>query len=107
MVNKVKSAAIEMVKYCAMAYNGYMEVIEEYAKMVELYNAVYSLSSRACAESVSDSARRIAYARPAKNVVTYTEVMEEAIRMLSEGMSQQDVVYHFDMEVAKEYGVAQ
>lgn len=106
MVDKVKSAVTEMAKYCVMAYNGYMEAIEEYAKMAELYNAVYSLSSRACAESVSYSARRIADARLAKTVVTYIEVMEEAIRMLSEGMPQQDVMYYFDMKEAKEYGVA-
>jgi hypothetical protein len=30
--------------------------------------------------------------------------MEEAIQMLARGDNQSDVVYHFDMMVAKEYG---
>lgn len=79
-------------------------IMAEEAEMARLYNEVYSLSSRACAECVSASAKQLAAARTAPGYITYISVMNEAIKMLARGDNQSDVVYHFDMMVAKEYG---
>ena len=104
MSASLKSICQDIAKYCVSTYQGYAGVLEEHAEMARLYNEVYSLSSRACAECVSDSAKQIASARTAKTIVTYKAIMEEAIQMLARGDNQSDVVYHFDMMVAKEYG---
>ena len=104
MSASLKSICQDIAKYCVATYQGYAGVLEEHAEMARLYNEVCSLSSRACAECVSDSARQLSYARSVKNIDTYTAVMNEAIQMLARGDNQSDVVYHFDMMVAKEYG---
>ena len=101
---QIKAICADIGKYCVAAYQGYSETLAEHAEMARLYNEVYSLSSRACAECVSDSARKLSYARSAKTIDTYTAVMNEAIQMLARGGNQSDVVNHFDMMVAKEYG---
>ena len=79
--------------------------LAEYAEMARLYNEVCLLSSRACAESVHDSAKQIACARSAPCLETYSAIMNEAIKMLARGDNQSDVVWYFDMKVAKEYGM--
>ena len=104
MSASLKSICQDIAKYCVATYQGYADTLAEHAEMARLYNEVYSLSSRACAECVSDSARQMANARTAKTIVTYKAIMEEAIAMLARGDNQSDVVYHFDMMVAKEYG---
>lgn len=102
--NKIKSVCNDIAKYCVATYQGYSGTLAEHAEMARLYNEVYSLSSRACAECISDCAKQMACARTAKTIVTYKAIMEEAIAMLARGDNQSDVVYHFDMMVAKEYG---
>ena len=104
MSASLKSICQDIAKYCVATYQGYAGALEEHAEMARLYNEVYSLSSRACAECVSDSAMQMANARTAKTIVTYKAIMEEAIAMLARGDNQSDVVHHFDMMVAKEYG---
>ena len=104
MSASLKSICQDIAKYCVATYQGYAGVLEEHAEMARLYNVVCSLSSHACAECVSDSARQLSYARSGKNIDTYTAVMNEAIQMLARGDNQSDVVNHFDMMVAKEYG---
>ena len=104
MSASLKSICQDIAKYCVATYQGYSGVLEEHAEMARLYNEVYSLSSRACAECISDSAMQMANARTAKTIVTYKAIMEEAIAMLARGDNQSDVVYHFDMMVAKEFG---
>ena len=100
---QIKAICADIGKYCVAAYQGYADTLAEHAEMARLYNEVCSLSSHACAECVSDSAMQMANARTAKTVVTYKAIMEEAIQMLARGDNQSDVVYHFDMMVAKEY----
>ena len=102
--NKIKSVFDDIAKYCVATYQGYADTLAESAEMARLYNEVFSLSSRACAECVSDSAMQMANARTTKTIITYKAIMEEAIQMLARGDNQSDVVYHFDMMVAKEYG---
>lgn len=101
---KIKSIISDIAKYCVSTYQGYADTLAEQAEMGRLYNEVCSLSSYACAECVSDSARQLACSRSEKNIVIYTAVMNEAIQMLARGDNQSDVVNHFDMMVAKEYG---
>ena len=101
---KIKSLASNIGKCCVSAYHGYSQTLEEYAEMARLYNEVCSISSVACANCLSDSAKQIAYARPAKTIGTYKAIMEDAIKMLARGDNQSDVIYHFDMMVVKEYG---
>ena len=104
MSASLKRICQDIAKYCVSAYQDYSETLAEHAEMARLYNKVYSLSSRSCAECVSDSARQLSYARSVKNIDTYTAVMNEAVQMLARGDNQSDVVNHFDMMVAKEYG---
>lgn len=101
---QIKSVCADIAKYCVVAYQGYEDTLAEHEEMARLYNEVCSLSSRACAECISDSAMQMANARTEKTIVTYKAIMEEAIAMLARGDNQSDVVYHFDMMVAKEYG---
>lgn len=104
MSASLKRICQDIAKYCVSAYQGYSETLAEHAEMARLYNEVCSISNRACAECVSDSAMQIANARTAKTIVTYKAIMEEAVQMLARGDNQSDVVHHFDMMVAKEYG---
>lgn len=101
---QIKAICADIDKHCVSAYQGYAGALAEHAEMERLYNVVCSLSSHACAESVSDSARQLSYARSGKNIEIYTSVMNEAIQMLARGDNQSDVVNHFDLMVAKEYG---
>ena len=102
--NKIDRAARKFAEYIVSALSVSRETIAEYEEMARLYNEVYSLSSRACAECVHESAKQLAAARSAPAHTTYMAIMNEAIGMLSRGDNQSDVVYHFDMKVAKEYG---
>ena len=104
MSASLKRICQDIAKYCVSAYYDYSETLAEHAEMARLYNEVCSLSSRACAECISDSAMQMVNSRTAKTIVTYKAIMEEAIQMLARGDNQSDVVYHFDMMVAKEYG---
>ena len=104
MSASLKGICQDIAKYCVATYQGYADTLAEHAEMARLYNEVCSLSSRACAECVSDSAIQMANARTVKTIVTYKAIMEEAIQMLARGDNQSDVVHHFDMMVAKEYG---
>ena len=101
---QIKAICADIGKYCVAAYQGYADTLAEHAEMARLYNEVCSISSVACADCVSDSARQLSYARSRKNIDTYTAVMNEAIAMLARGDNQSDVVNHFDLMVAKEYG---
>ena len=101
MSASLKSICQDIAKYCVATYQGYAGVLQEHAEMARLYNEVYSLSSRACAECVSNSARQLSYARSGKNIEIYMSVMNEAIQMLARGDNQSDVVNHFDMMVSK------
>jgi hypothetical protein len=80
------------------------EVFRDMMEMGRLFDDVYCLSSRACAESIDQSARKIAAARLSPAMDTYTEVMEKAVAMLARGDGQAEVIRHFDMMVEKEYG---
>lgn len=101
---QVKNIVRTVREIIAPAYVSFFENLDEQAEMARLYNEVYALSSRACAECIDDSAKQLAAARTCKTVETYTAVMEEAKAMLAKGCDQSDVVYHFDIMVAKEYG---
>lgn len=102
-IQKIKDLANNIGKYCVSSYCRFFETLAEKAEMARLYNEVYSLSSHVCAECVSQSAKQLAAARTAPGHITYIGVMNEAIEMLANGYSQSDVVFHFDMMVAKEY----
>ena len=102
--NKIDRAARKFAEYIVSVLSVSRETIAEYEKMARLYDEVYCLSSRACAECVHESAKQLAAARTAPTLTTYKAIMNEAIGMLARGDDQTDVVYHFDMKVAKEYG---
>ena len=101
MSASLKSICQDIAKYCVSAYQGYADTLAEHAEMARLFNEVCSLSSLACAECVSNSARQLSYARSGKNIEIYMSVMNEAIQMLARGDNQSDVVNHFDMMVSK------
>jgi hypothetical protein len=105
--NKIDRMAQMLAKRIVSALAVPQQKLAEYGEMARFYNEVYSLSSRACAECVHDSARLIADARSAPGIETYTAIMNEAIGMLARGDNQTDVVWYFEMKVAKEYGRAE
>jgi hypothetical protein len=105
--NKIDRMARKLAECIVSALSVSKETIAECEEMARLYNEVYSLSSRACAECVHESAKQLAAARTAPGFETYTEIMNEARGMLARGDNQSDVVYHFEMKVAKEYGRAE
>lgn len=105
--NKIDRAARKLAEFIVSALYVGRGKVEEYAELARLYDEVCSLSSRTCAECVHESAKQLAVARSAPNYTTYMEIMNEAIGMLARGVDQSDVVYHFDLKVAKEYGRAE
>lgn len=102
--NKFDRRARKIAECIVSALHVKQQKLAEYAEMARLYNEVCSLSSRACAECIDYCAKQLVYARTAPVIETYTAIMNEAIAMLARGDDQSDVVWHFDMKVAKEYG---
>ena len=103
-LDRIGRLLLESGKIVTLCFNHLSGELAERADMARLYNEVYFLSSRACAESVHESAKQIAAARLEPRFLTYKAIMNEAIAMLARGDSQSDVVFHFDVKVAKEYG---
>lgn len=104
MEKKIDRANRKFDEFIVLALSVSKETIADYAELARLYDKVCSLSSRACAKCVHESAKQLAVACSAPNIETYMEIMNEAIGMLASGVDQSDVVFHFDVKVAKEYG---
>ena len=90
----------EFYDFAGQVFHDLSDRVEEYAKMCALYDEVYKLSSRACAECMDDVAKRIAKARQEPFLETYSKIMCEAVKMLAEGKDEASVVWHFESKIS-------
>ena len=84
-------------KHCA-------EFIHDVSRKCEADNRIASLSSETFHKRFNVIAERICYARLERNVDTYCQLTEEAVKMLTAGAEESDVIQYFEKLLMKEYG---
>lgn len=89
-------------KICAGMYNDFRCLIDDFNKVIEMDNKIACLSNYNFVRAFKYTAEAICVRRATPNTETYLSLGNEAIRLLSAGREQADVLYYFDEMLRRE-----